>query len=253
MKNSINKIAVIALIFLIFNVESTCIKAEDRWVVMKDVNNENYILDYNTGEKTFAAYCFDKNGNMIKKDLNEYAKELNIGSKIEVVDNNTIETNNDLPNISSKAVTQSTTYYYNRTRVTNIKGTPVRVSTDYKTGDAPGTINVGYTKTISDSYSIPASLTFSLMQDKIKAQAGFTWVHNVSTATSLSASLPIPANKTSYLQFTPYLKRTEGTGYYVIRYSNGNTTTSSKYNVSGTSPIKLPNGSADGIYEVKSR
>lgn len=186
---------------------------------------------------------------MEEVDLREYARLLYEGQIFEEEQRAEAfqSVNEDLGEITPNDVTQTTYYFYNETKKQVVNGSQVKVSAGQM---GPSTINVVYSATITHGFSIPLSINVSAMKDKIKANAGFTWNSSLSTTTSIGGSFEVAAGKVGYLGFTPYLNKTIGTAYTEIRYSNGNVTRTPTENVSGTSPIKLSNGVADGMYAI---
>lgn len=225
-----------------FNAIASTQSIEPIWKVQCE-NNEIFLLNSETNERIYEAFTLGANGNYEKKDLIEYAAELYEGQLF--VEES--QTSGSITRPEPRDVTQSTSYYYTKTSNSRINGTRTKISADHV---GPATINYVQSTTITHGFSIPASLNFSAMQDKIKIGAGFTWNSSLSTSTSIGGSFSVAAGKKGYLSFTPYLNKTSGTAYSVIRYSNGNTTTTPTLSVSGTSPIKLSDGKADGVYAV---
>lgn len=128
------------------------------------------------------------------------------------------------------------------TSKTTYKGNPVRVS-PYLEG--PGDIGMIYSTTITDSFNISGSISFTAGMkvafiSEVEAKFGGGWTHQTSTNTSISITKYVPDGKTGVIEFTPFYTKYSG-----IYYDENLVA----HEVSGMTPNKI-NGFADGIFSL---
>lgn len=219
------------------------------WSIEYNLDGSSYLRNKTTGEIVLKAFRLDNDGHVIEISFQEYIQEIN--SLPQVIETTAItaieEKNGDInsPKRGPSAVSYGFTESYNYRTL----GTPKKVTSDVA---GPGHIDYGESTTISASYGGDLSINSSI-ENAIQMGASFSWEVSLQSSAQFTVGYDIPAGRTGYIEFTPYLRVSVGTLTRKIISSTGIVTSSKDYNVWGKSPIKLSSGFADGLYALKLR
>lgn len=108
--------------------------------------------------------------------------------------------------------------------------------------DGPAKISSGSSITSSSTWSGNISVTVeSLLFSKIKVQLGGSYARTSSSCTSFGLEYSIPSGRIGAVYFTPYYWHFDAVYYD----SNGN-----PLDIYAETPVVLPNGFTDGLYEL---
>ncbi|WP_033163919.1 hypothetical protein [Clostridium sp. KNHs205] len=222
--------------------------SNELWTIQKDGDNKTYLQNSKTGEKIVEAVRFDEAGNIISVDLVEYAsmlnnhQQLNQSASISKDNQFTDTPSQSLLNVSNLPVTVRE-YIQNSAFVTT-------GGVEKCTADVVGPANISYGNSIgtSESFNYGANLTGEIKK-VIKAGATFSWVTSSSSNTSFNLTFQVPAGKTGYVMFQPYLNYTYGNVREVV-VAGGMIISDTKILANATCPKVLSNGFTDGIFAL---
>lgn len=218
-------------------------------IVKSDQSSHVYLKNTETGQSLVRAIRLDQTGKPIDIDLYTYAKQLNkqvLKQKQRLFNKKNIEEKQSLHSSKVKPALTFIYYDFEEVRHWSELGTPIKVTPSVV---GPASLSYGNSETASQSFNINISASADVT-DKIRAGAGFTWNTSASTNTSFGVTFNISSGRTGYVQFRPYQNVTYGT-VNELYYQYGDLI--SKKNLGdavGTSPIKLQNGFADGVFEL---
>lgn len=210
----------------------------DAWIV-KNSANSIYLQNRITGEVILDAFELDNTGRLVKVDLIAYADQLNSMSL----------TSNSSPDANvveeSPERRLSISYSYEEYNAYTELGSAIKVSPDL-TG--PGQITIGVSVSVGESFGGQISIGGTI-KEKIELGASFNWSSSANSSTNFSGGFPVPEGVTAYVNFRPRFHVTEGT---LTQYVTTDSITSVDgiFSVWGRCPVTLPNGLADGVYEL---
>ncbi len=254
---------VLSVILLITIMASNCLYTFAADKDNKDNNNElmmkvdketgkEYIEIASNGGKIYEAFQYDQEGNLVPIELREYIQIVNDGKKVKekIKDSKneaTVELSSDKnPPTQTSPLTYTVSRFIKKGsgRTT---GNAVKVTADVQ---GPGSVSYGLSASISNSFSLATGVSYDITE-KIKANAGFTWVNSTSNNTVFGVTYNIPDGKKGYVQFTPYLNMVYGDSYMDTYNTAGILISSKSCGTSyGYSPINLSNGYADGLFAL---
>ena len=243
MKKKIMSIALVIL--LMFTLCSTAFAADASdssaiWVLKRSDSGEEYLYNRVTGEIIIQAFGYNDDGELVELDLKEHLKTKNPAAGIQP----TLQPTNS--NVIMRDPSYSSSYYdYRESNYRRMLGNTIKVSADV---DGPGSISYLITNTISHSYGGSVSITASILS-AIQSGVSFDWNTSLSTSVSAGYSFDVPAGRRGYVQFTPYVDYSIGS-LYLVSVAPFYQEETMVGQVWYTSPVKLANGIADGVYEL---
>lgn len=229
----------------------------ETWELILDENG-NEILQSNTGAIIREASQFNEVGELVSVPLNEY---------LDIMNNESINSQNIIDPISDRALNNPEDkqvkeikspnevwkYRYKQTSVSNPYGRAVKVSPDVAGGHNGATISYGYNELIGATYGGQASANVNVKK-ALTAGVNFTWNYSATTNTSFGVTYKVSPNKVGYVQFKPRVTYTKGDSYRDVYNGAGiKIRTDNLGRAEGTSPKKLNNGFADGIFSLVER
>lgn len=212
------------------------------WILEESDSGDEYLLNPSSGEIIAKAFGYNAMGELVEIDLKDYLVLKNSLPHIESMESSTDPLT---PSVTSSGVVATWIYDYRETRTYNGIGDPIKVSADMK---GPGSISHFNATTIEHSFGGEVGLTWTMISD-IQLGASFDWHKSLSSETSNGYTYEVPAGRTGYIQFTPYLSVTVGGMYHVYIAP---LVTNEYYvgEVWGATPKEIAGGFADGLFEL---
>lgn len=214
----------------------------ETWVLMEDENGEPYLYNEAEDLRIIKAGRFDENGIFYQIPITQELAELNDqAQEVELIPSGSE------PGEAGQNRIATVDYSYEEEAHNRINGAMIKLTPDAMAQYADVTPIVSVAFSFSESFGINASAADA--KSAIRASAGFTWSVSATFQSGYTIPVTIPQGKIGYVAFTPYYNYTEGT-MTKLTYNEyglvGNETT----HVTGQSPVTLPTGIPDGVYQV---
>ena len=216
----------------------------DVWSLETLPTGEAYAYHAESGKKIIGVWEYNSTGQLVEVPLSEYVQSQNAPNMVIQEVRNTDEFEPNEPRQDYGWVRE-----YHETSTSNVEGTPVKVSADM-TGS--GWITHTERSSVTDSFGGDLSINTTL-KNLIKLGATFSWNSSVTVEETNSYTFHVPAGEVGYVQFVPYMNRTDGEVYDVYYAPFVEPTYMYIGDAYGLSPIERSNGMADGRFELALR
>lgn len=246
MKSKLALIIPICLTFLFAGVTSNNVSYADSTID----NSKNYSLVekdgktaiYNKLENNFIVEAYNTDGTEV--NLEEYKDLLN--ESLNQPQANKFEGFSSPQNQSITSLNDVAMNYYTESRNYNSLGSPLKMTPDINCKNSGDNCPITKVESKTTSESFGSNVTGG-DKNYIKLNASFTWT--TSATVTFTYGWTIPKGKTGYLQFTPRNKVSTGTITYAGVFGGIYQVIGTK-DVWGQTPVKLPTGEADGVWEI---
>lgn len=212
------------------------------WVLMEDENGEPYLYNEAEDLRIIKAGRLDENGIFYEIPITQELAELNDrAQEVELIPSGSE------PGEAGQTRIATVDYFCEEETNYRINGTQVKLTPDVMAQYADVTPIVSAAFSFSESFGINAGAADA--KSAIRASAGFTWSASATFQSGYTIPVTIPQGKIGYIAFTPYYNYTEG-DLTKLTYNEYGLVGNETMHVTGQSPVTLPSGTPDGVYQV---